>query len=152
MDGPFVFLFRLQTEDTVRILACDEIKKGLSKTANVISNVFHGFTEIDDDFYDELEEILVMGDVGVNTAMEIVEKLRDAVFKKNLRRAKDVKKERQLRLGFIDPVHEGKAISYADAPNDKKYYIVATKKQDDRKGGWIIQKGIIFCYSTEKKT
>lgn len=58
-----------------------------------INAALYGKNEIDDDFYDELEEILVMADVGVTTAQEIVEKLRDAVFKKNLRRADDVKAE-----------------------------------------------------------
>ena len=73
------------------------INQGLKKTRDnmtgAINAALYGKNEIDDEFYDELVEILVMSDVGVATAMEIVEKLRDAVFKKNLRRAKDVKKE-----------------------------------------------------------
>ncbi|MBQ2846981.1 MAG: signal recognition particle-docking protein FtsY [Clostridia bacterium] len=73
------------------------INQGLKKTRDnmtgAINAALYGKNEIDDEFYDELEEILVMSDVGVTTAMEIVEKLRDAVFKKNLRRAKDVKQE-----------------------------------------------------------
>ena len=73
------------------------INKGLKKTRDsmtgAINAALYGKNEIDDDFYDELEEILVMAYVGVTTAQEIVEKLRDAVFKKNLRRADDVKAE-----------------------------------------------------------
>lgn len=73
------------------------INQGLKKTrdnmSGAINAALYGKNEIDDDFYDELEEILVMSDVGVTTAMEIVQKLRDSVFKKNLHRAKDVKKE-----------------------------------------------------------
>lgn len=73
------------------------INKGLKKTRDsmtgAINAALYGKNEIDDDFYEELEEILVMADVGVTTAQEIVEKLRDAVFKKNLRRADDVKTE-----------------------------------------------------------
>ena len=73
------------------------INQGLKKTRDnmtgAINAALYGKNEIDEDFYDELEEILVMSDVGVTTAMEIVEKLRDSVFKKNLRKAKDVKKE-----------------------------------------------------------
>ena len=73
------------------------INKGLKKTRDsmtgAINAALYGKNEIDDDFYDELEEILVMADVGVTTAQEIVEKLRDAVCKKNLRRADDVKAE-----------------------------------------------------------
>lgn len=73
------------------------INQGLKKTRDnmtgAINAALYGKNEIDDDFYDELEEILVMSDVGVTTAMEIVQRLRDSVFKKNLRKAKDVKKE-----------------------------------------------------------
>ncbi len=73
------------------------INQGLKKTrdnmSGAINAALYGKNEIDDEFYDELEEILVMSDVGVTTAMEIVQKLRDSVFKKNLHRAKDVKKE-----------------------------------------------------------
>ncbi len=73
------------------------INQGLKKTRDnmtgAINAALYGKNEIDDDFYDELEEILVMSDVGVTTAMEIVARLRDSVFKKNLRKAKDVKKE-----------------------------------------------------------
>ncbi len=73
------------------------INQGLKKTrdnmSGAINAALYGKNEIDDDFYEELEEILVMADVGVTTATEIVEKLRDAVFKKNLRKAKDVKAE-----------------------------------------------------------
>ena len=73
------------------------INKGLKKTrdnmSGAINAALYGKNEIDDEFYEELEEILVMADVGVNTATEIVEKLRDSVFKKNLRKAKDVKAE-----------------------------------------------------------
>lgn len=74
-----------------------KINKGLKKTrdsmSGAINAALYGKNEIDDDFYEDLEEILVMADVGVNTATEIVERLKDSVFKKNLHRVKDVKKE-----------------------------------------------------------
>ena len=73
------------------------INKGLKKTrenmSGAIDSMLHGKTEIDDDFYDELEEILVMGDVGCMTASEIVEKLRERVAKKHLRKPEAVKNE-----------------------------------------------------------
>ncbi|NLX92864.1 MAG: signal recognition particle-docking protein FtsY, partial [Clostridiales bacterium] len=66
-----------------------KINKGLKKTrdsmAAAIDLVLRGRTEIDDDFFDELEEILIMGDVGVYTASDITEKLRERVSKDNLR-------------------------------------------------------------------
>ena len=73
------------------------INKGLTKTrenmSGAIDSMLHGKTEIDDEFYDELEEILVMGDVGCMTASEIVEQLRERVMKKHLRKPEAVKNE-----------------------------------------------------------
>ena len=54
-----------------------KINKGLKKTREnmsaAIDNMLYGKVEIDDTFFDDLEEVLVMGDVGVNTAQQIVE-------------------------------------------------------------------------------
>ncbi len=73
----------------------EKFNKGLKKTRNsmsgAIDTLLHGKNEIDDDLYDELEEILIMGDVGMSTACEICEKLRDYVAKKNLRKPEQVK-------------------------------------------------------------
>lgn len=72
-----------------------KINKGLKKTRDnmvgAIDTMLHGKVEIDDDFYDELEEILIMGDVGMTTANEITERLRERVRKDNLRTADAVK-------------------------------------------------------------
>ena len=50
---------------------------GLAKTRNSIvsgiDSIFSGFSSIDDDFYEEIEEILIMGDIGVNTTSKIIE-------------------------------------------------------------------------------
>ncbi len=60
-----------------------KIKNGLKKTRdgiwNQISNVFRGFSKIDEDLYEELEELLVMGDVGIHTAEKICSLLREKV-------------------------------------------------------------------------
>ncbi len=73
----------------------EKFNKGLRKTRNSMSGaidvMLHGKNEIDEDLYEELEEILIMGDVGMNTASEICEKLRDYVAKKNLRKPAQVK-------------------------------------------------------------
>ncbi len=59
------------------------LREGLSKTrANIvggIESVFSGFSAIDEDFYEELEEILIMGDIGVNATTQIVERLKKQV-------------------------------------------------------------------------
>ena len=58
----------------------DKIKVGLAKTRQALSNtldeVFTGYNEIDDDFYDELEETLILADLGVDTATKVVAELR----------------------------------------------------------------------------
>jgi fused signal recognition particle receptor len=73
-----------------------KINKGLKKTREnmsaAIDNMLYGKVEIDDSFFDDLEEVLVMGDVGVYTAEEIVTKLRERAQQGNLRTADKVKR------------------------------------------------------------
>lgn len=75
----------------------DKIKSGLAKTrttlAGNISSVFKGFTKIDDELLEELEEILIMSDIGVNTATEICETLRKRIKEKGLNTEETVKAE-----------------------------------------------------------
>ena len=63
--------------------------KGLTKTRdNFIKSmdyIFNGFTNIDEDFYEELEEVLIMGDIGVRTTETILDDLRDAVKKEHIK-------------------------------------------------------------------
>ena len=67
----------------------DKIKAGLAKTRDALSNtlgsVFSGFSQIDDDFYDELEESLILADLGVDTSVKAVEQLRKAVRQEHLK-------------------------------------------------------------------
>ncbi len=71
----------------------DKIKEGLSKTRKAMSldNVIASFNGIDDDFYDELEESLIMADLGVDTAMKAVELLRERVAINKYRTPEEVK-------------------------------------------------------------
>ena len=66
-----------------------KIKEGLTKTRkameDTLSNVFSGFSSLDDDFYDELEECLILADLGVETAGRAVERLRRRVKEQRLR-------------------------------------------------------------------
>ena len=70
----------------------DKIKKGLSKTASSISQVFTGFTEIDDDFYDELEESLILADLGMDTTMKAMDALRAKVKENRLKSTEEARK------------------------------------------------------------
>ncbi|MBE6945723.1 MAG: signal recognition particle-docking protein FtsY [Ruminococcaceae bacterium] len=61
----------------------DKIKAGLEKTrkavANTIGSIFTGFSNLDDEFYDELEESMILADMGVDTSCKAVELLRKRV-------------------------------------------------------------------------
>lgn len=82
-----------------------KLKNGLSKTRNGfvsgMDSVFHGFSKIDDDFYEELEEMLVMGDVGVNTTNLLIEKLKESVKKNHV---KDPQACRELLIEAIKEI------------------------------------------------
>lgn len=62
---------------------------GLTKTRdNIVSgidSIFNGFSSIDDDFYEEIEEILVMGDLGINATTSIIEDLKKKVKEQNIK-------------------------------------------------------------------
>ncbi|HIR14485.1 MAG TPA: signal recognition particle-docking protein FtsY [Candidatus Choladousia intestinavium] len=68
---------------------------GLTKTRNNIVSgidaIFRGFSSIDDDFYDEIEEILVMGDIGINATTSIIEDLKAQVKEKNIKEPSECK-------------------------------------------------------------
>ena len=73
----------------------DKIKAGLSKTRDALDktlgSVFSGFSEIDDDFYDELEESLILADLGVDTAVKATEQLRKKVRELHLKTTEEAK-------------------------------------------------------------
>ena len=68
---------------------------GLSKTRdNIVSgidSVFRGFSNIDDEFYEEIEEILIMGDIGVNATESIIENLKQKVKEKHIKEPAECK-------------------------------------------------------------
>ncbi len=65
------------------------LKDGLTKTRNNIvkgiDSVFSGFSSIDEDFYEELEEILIMGDIGINATTDIIQRLKVQVKEQHLK-------------------------------------------------------------------
>ena len=73
----------------------DKIKAGLTKTRDALSNtlggVFSGFSEIDEDFYEELEECLILADLGVETALKATQQLRKAVKEQHLKTTEEAR-------------------------------------------------------------
>ena len=88
------------------------LAEGLSKTRdNIVSgfdSIFTGYTTIDDDFYEELEETLVMGDIGINATTAIIENLKQKVQEQHIQ---DPAECRQL---LIDSIKEQMATKDAD--------------------------------------
>ena len=83
--------------------------EGLTKTRDNIvkgiDNVFSGFSSIDDDFYEEIEEILVMGDIGIHATEEIIDHLKQQVKEQHIKNPADCKElliesiKRQMDVG-----------------------------------------------------
>ncbi len=73
----------------------DKIRAGLTKTRDALSNtlggVFSGFSEIDEEFYEELEECLILADLGVETAVKAAQLLRKRVKEQHLKSAEEAK-------------------------------------------------------------
>ena len=71
------------------------LAEGLTKTRNNIVSgmdaIFSGFSDIDDDFYDEIEEILVMGDIGINATTAIIANLKQNVKEQHIKNPQECK-------------------------------------------------------------
>lgn len=74
----------------------EKLKLGMNKTKNSfdekISNVFKSFRKVDEEFLDELEEILIMSDIGMDTSVQIINNLRNRIKKEKIQDEEDVKK------------------------------------------------------------
>lgn len=98
------------------------LKSGLTKTRNNIVNgidaIFSGSSKIDDDFYEELEETLVMGDIGIRTTENIIEKLKLEV------KEKKIKEPIELRQVLIDSIKEQMTVQETAYEFEQKQSVV----------------------------
>ena len=96
-----------------------KINFGLSKTRNkmsgAIDDMLDAFDSFEDDLYTELEEILVMGDVGVTTAVQVVEELKSRVKSEKIKRTDEVKKE--LENIIADLLYGGEDMGLVTIPS-----------------------------------
>ena len=73
----------------------DKLKNGLNKTKtsfdDKINNVFKNFRKVDEDFLDELEEVLIMSDIGMDTSIKIISSLRERIKKEKIQDEEEVK-------------------------------------------------------------
>lgn len=87
----------------------DKLKSGMGKTResfnDKINNVFSNFRKVDEEFLEELEEILIMSDVGVETSVKIIGELRNRIKKEKLQDDNQVKqalKEEMKKILNLD--------------------------------------------------
>ena len=87
----------------------DKIKAGLAKTREALSNtldeVFTGYNEIDEDFYDELEETLILADLGMDTVNKVMKEIRYRVLNRGLTTVEHVRFN--LKLILTDMLNVG---------------------------------------------
>ena len=86
----------------------DKIKKGLAKTREAITETWNDVfsaSELDDDFYDELEESLILADLGVETAGKATERLRKVISSRHIRQADEAREALQEIL--VDMLNVG---------------------------------------------
>ena len=74
----------------------EKLKQGMNKTKEAfdekINNVFSNFRKVDENFLEELEEILIMSDIGMETSIKIIDNLRNKIKKEKIQDEEDVKK------------------------------------------------------------
>ncbi len=98
------------------------LKEGLNKTRNNIvsgiDSVFSGFSAIDDEFYEELEETLIMGDIGVNATSDILERLKKQVKEQH------IKEPAACKQLLIDSIREQMQVGETAYEFEKKQSVI----------------------------
>ena len=76
----------------------DSLKKGLERSREAINEIFYMGGEVDEDFWEDLEDTLVMGDMGAEVAMRVTDDLREQAARENLTRAEQIRDALAQRL------------------------------------------------------
>ena len=88
----------------------DKLKEGLKKTranfTDSMDQIFNSYERVDEDFYEELEETMIMGDIGVKTTQDLLDHLREEVRAERIKYAADCRQE--LILGIRNRMKQGK--------------------------------------------
>ena len=98
----------------------DKLKSGLGKTKNSfgekISNVFNSFKKVDEDFLEELEEVLIMSDIGMQTSVNIISQLRQRIKKEHIESEEEIKNALREEMEKILDI-EGKELKLNTKPS-----------------------------------
>ena len=84
----------------------DALKRGLQRSRQAINEIFYFGGEVDEDFWDDLEDTLVMGDMGARVAMEVTDDLREQAASENLKTAEQLRDALARRLARTFPKAE----------------------------------------------
>ena len=88
----------------------DKLKAGLGKTKSNINDkfnsVFSNFRKVDEELLEELEETLIMSDIGMDTSLEIIERLRQRIKKENIKEVEAVKEVLRLIIQEVLEVND----------------------------------------------
>lgn len=97
----------------------ERLKAGLTKTKNAVFGQIHNllkhFVRVDEEMMEELEELLISADVGVNVALEVVEELREAIKEEGLKTPEAV--EEKFRAILLGKIGEGEPLNLSTTPS-----------------------------------
>ena len=93
----------------------DSLSRGLERSREALNEVFYFGGEVTEDFWEELEDTLVMGDMGADIAMSVTDDLHDVAARKNLKTAKQLREALANRLAetFVEPATD----PFTDTPS-----------------------------------
>ena len=92
----------------------DKFKKALTKTSSSISNVFSSFRKVDEEFFEELEEALILADIGVNTALKLSERLRQRAKEERIKEREALWGALEEEIAAILLSHQGEQLLFQD--------------------------------------
>ena len=93
----------------------DKLSAGLKRSREALNEIFYFGGEVDEDFWEDLEDTLVMGDMGAEVAMQVTDDLRDQAARENLKTAPQLKRALSERLAeeFVEPERD----PFTDTPS-----------------------------------
>ena len=93
----------------------DSLKSGLKRSREAINEIFYMGGEVDEEFWEDLEDTLVMGDMGAELVVRVVDDLREQAARQNLTRAEQIRDALAERLAAEFP--EAKRDPFTDVPS-----------------------------------
>lgn len=93
----------------------DSLKRGLKRSREALNEIFYMGGEVDEEFWEDLEDTLVMGDMGADVAMRVTDDLREQAARENLKRAPQIREALAKRLAAEFP--EAEHDPFEDTPS-----------------------------------